>query len=105
MNWTYSRTSRGKPVLGNSIPEEYKIQEPHNLSSFREQYEQRLAQLEKKHSDLESRVKTAPINNTQVEHNGFLITRDLAYTTYKITDLAGKDVPGLSDSLFKNFTR
>ena len=85
----------GLPIDG--IPEVYKINEPqdpvHNLSSFREQYEQRLARLEKKHSDLESRVKTAPINNTQVEHNGFLITRDLAYTTYKITDLAGKDVP------------
>jgi hypothetical protein len=96
-----------KPMIGNPIPDEYKVMdsEVHNLSSFREMYEQRLAQLEQKHNALESRVKTAPIDNTQVNHNGFLITRDLVYTTYKITDLNGKDVPGLSEGSFKSFTR
>src|SRR5882762_9856277 len=109
MSWTYSRPIYGKPMIGEPIPNEYKVtdSEVHNLSSFREMYEQRLAsaqmqiaQLEKKHSDLESRVKTAPIDNTQVNHNGFLITRDLTYTTYKITDLQGKDVQGLSEGSF-----
>ena len=107
MSLIYSRTRYGKSALGTPIPERYKAMdtEVHNLSSFREMYEHRLAQLEQKHNALESRVKTAPIDNTQVTHNGFLITRDLVYTTYKITDLNGKDVPGLSEGLFRNFTR
>jgi hypothetical protein len=89
----------GLPMDG--IPERYKVRVGEGWETLA-QVEARLAGLENKLNLLESHVKTAPVNNNQAAYNGFLITRDLAYTTYKITDLQGNDVPGLSEGSFKN---
>ena len=93
----------GLPMDG--IPEVYKVAaEPHNLTSFREQYEQRIAQLEKRTQQLEQ-PGVNWIYNTKQEYGGFLIIRDLEYTTYRIYDLQGKEVTGLSEGSFRQLPK
>jgi ribosome-associated translation inhibitor RaiA len=93
-------------MIGNPIPEEFKVtdSEVHNLSSFREMYEQRLARLEKKTAQLEQ-PGVNWIYDTKQEYGGFTIVRDLEYTTYRIYDLQGKEVSGLSEGSFRNLNR
>jgi hypothetical protein len=88
----------GKPSIGNPIPDRYK--------GTVEDLDRRVSNLEKLNNVVPNIPTHFEKSNTDViEHNGYLIKRDLSLGLYSILDAQGKAVSRLSEGTFNQLQK